>query len=276
MSATQVTQSPTTVRLRRTTQDEPPKSLVLSPKSERLNAPLKREAAAMPKSETWGRHNSPSAFTLLATVGIMVFCPIMVMVFHLACVSYQGSLPSLAASFLNNPSAVMHELFPPVSMKGVMVGLVWTALQIALWYAVPAPDGEGSRTPAGNVLKYPMNGMRIFVVNHVLFAACVALGLFKGSILYDHRGDLLVLANIYGIALAAFCYAKAHMNPTHPEDRKFSGNFIYGTICAIAAIKCTHPRSQTSTWASSSTPASAPSTSSSSTTSASASSCGAS
>lgn len=219
-AATRVTLSPSTVRQTKPQRDE---ALSLGPKE--LRAPQQHTQTA---AHSWGRHNSPNGLTILSTISIMLFCPILVMIFHLACASYQGSLFSLGEHFLSAPSTVFRELFPPLSSRGLLIGVSWTVLQVLLWFAVPSPKSSGSRTPAGNLLQYPMNGLRIFAINHLLFALGVASGFFKGSIFYDHRGDLIALANIYGVLLATFCFVKAHLLPSHPEDRKFSGSIIYG------------------------------------------------
>jgi len=43
------------------------------------------------------------------------------------------------------------------------------------------------------------------------------------SIIAKNFGGLLVGANVYGYLLTLFAYAKAHIAPSHPGDRKFSG-----------------------------------------------------
>jgi len=58
-------------------------------------------------------------------------------------------------------------------------------------------------------------------------------GLFSPAIIRDHWGSLLIAANVYGYFLTAFAYFKAHVFPSHPEDRKFSGSWIYDIFMGI-------------------------------------------
>ncbi len=44
---------------------------------------------------------------------------------------------------------------------------------------------------------------------------------------------ILVATNIYGYLLTLFAYTKAHLFPSHPEDRKFSGSSIYDLFMGI-------------------------------------------
>jgi len=53
------------------------------------------------------------------------------------------------------------------------------------------------------------------------------LGVMPATIVYDHWPALLTIGNIFGFCLAVIVYIKAHYFPTHREDVKFSGNFIY-------------------------------------------------
>jgi 7-dehydrocholesterol reductase len=50
---------------------------------------------------------------------------------------------------------------------------------------------------------------------------------FEPTIIYDNWGALLIVANIIGYGLAIFAYIKAKYFPSHPDDVKFSGDFVY-------------------------------------------------
>lgn len=71
-------------------------------------------------------------------------------------------------------------------------------------------------------------------MTHALFiGASLGLGLFPASIIHDNWGGLLIASNVYGYFLTVFSYLKAHIAPSHSEDRKFSGSIIYDLYMGI-------------------------------------------
>jgi len=59
------------------------------------------------------------------------------------------------------------------------------------------------------------------------------LDFFPATIVYDNWGSLLIIANVFGYALASFAYLKAKVAPTHPEDNKNSGSIIYDYFMGV-------------------------------------------
>jgi 7-dehydrocholesterol reductase len=128
---------------------------------------------------------------------------------------------------------------PPFSLSSAALWLSWVLFQVVL--AVFIPDGlhkilpnyrggvmKGAVTPAGNQLLYNINGLQAWVISHIAFLTLsFGLGLFSPTIIFDHWGSAIWVANIGGYCLALFAYAKAHFFPTYPEDRKWSGNWLY-------------------------------------------------
>jgi 7-dehydrocholesterol reductase len=103
---------------------------------------------------------------------------------------------------------------------------------MALWF--PGATGYGQLTPAGHVLEYKVNGLNVYIVSHVLYVlGSFYFKLFKPTIIFDNWGPLLIIANMYGYSLAIFAYIKAFLFPTHPNDRKFSGNPLYDFFMGI-------------------------------------------
>jgi len=92
---------------------------------------------------------------------------------------------------------------------------------------LPGVIAYGQNTPAGFRLPYHVNGLRSFIVSHIVFGLLVCLDVIPATIVYDNWPAILTIGNIFGYALAVIAYLKAHYFPTHVEDVKFSGNFLY-------------------------------------------------
>jgi len=126
---------------------------------------------------------------------------------------------------------------PAPTWEAFKIIAIWMAIQVAGYLWFPGPKGKGQETPAGLVLTYNVNGLRVFAVTNVLFLVLsmdqFGIKLFKPTIIFDNWGPMLVVANIIGFALAIFAYYKARNFPTHPADCKYSGNFFYDFFMGI-------------------------------------------
>lgn len=169
---------------------------------------------------------------------MLLWPPLFVWYFWLACNSYQCSLGSLGSEFLShfrNGSAFAFVLnnVPQVSLKSMFVFCTWMFMQLVLYIVLPGRQAKGNPTPAGNALPYNCNGFNAWLVTHVTFLVAVKLDVIKMTIVYDHWGALLVLANMFGFGLTGFCYLKAIYFPSHKEDRCFSGSFFYDMFMGV-------------------------------------------
>jgi 7-dehydrocholesterol reductase len=122
---------------------------------------------------------------------------------------------------------------PHSSPQAFLIFAVWCALQLVLLFVIPAPTGYGNVTPAGHKLSYRLNGLRAWFVTHVLLGVAVIAGLIPATLIYDQWGGLLIAANVWGFAITAFVYWKAHRAPSHPGDRHFSGSRIFDLFMGI-------------------------------------------
>jgi 7-dehydrocholesterol reductase len=119
------------------------------------------------------------------------------------------------------------KLVPLPTTSAIQIFLTWYGFQALLYLYLPGKISNGQNTPAGYRLSYHVNGLRAFIVSHVVFLLLVWFGNTPATIVYDHWPALLSVGNIFGYGLAIFAYLKAHYFPTHREDVKISGNFIY-------------------------------------------------
>lgn len=99
---------------------------------------------------------------------------------------------------------------------------------------LPGKIGYGQRTPAGHILPYVVNGLLAWTVTHVAyFVGSEVFHLYPSSLIHDHWGGLLVAANIYGYLLTLFSFVKAHLFPSHADDRKFSSSRLVIRSCSL-------------------------------------------
>ena len=177
----------------------------------------------------------------IATLGsfMLLWPPLFVWFFWLACDSYQCSLGNLAHELwtrfhdLSSVLAFVRSNIPAVTPSALKLYSFWMILQVVLFLVLPGKKARGQITPAGNVLSYKCNGLNAWVLSHVFFLAAVKFGVLKASAIADDWGPLIVLANVFGFSLSAFSYLKALHFPTHPEDRCFSGSSFYDFFMGV-------------------------------------------
>ena len=168
----------------------------------------------------------------------MAVCPVFVVYVYLSCRGFSCELvqpfTSLWLSAGTSVQKLLQSLDMEVSLFGAQLYFGWLAFQLLLYLALPGPKAFSQITPAGNLLEYRVNGLRAWVVTHVLFVlGAFYFNVFSPTIIYDNWGRLLIWANVYGFGLATFAFLKAHLRPSHPEDCKFSGNVFYDFFMGI-------------------------------------------
>ncbi|KAJ1930006.1 hypothetical protein IWQ60_000670 [Tieghemiomyces parasiticus] len=191
--------------------------------------------------KTWGRTHEVSSGLALITGVLLLCCPVGVLYFWTACTHYECSLYAPYAAWTDllrtDPARLWPTLraeLPHFSPAAFWLHAAWLLFQGLLYAYLPGPIGFGQQTPAGHILPYKVNGLRAWLLTHALFlGGSLGLGLFPASIIYDHWGGLLVASNIYGYLLTIYAYMKAHLFPTHTDDRKFSGSIVYDLFMGI-------------------------------------------
>lgn len=173
---------------------------------------------------SWGRWAGGSWLSATGCAGISIGGPLLVFLLWVALEDFDGSLLASLSAFWSKgliPFAV--RFAPQPSVKAYIGYVAWLVFQATLYAFLPGKDSSGQLTPAGNLLKYNTNGLLAWVVTHLLAVMAAISGILDPAMLAKHWEGLLVAANLYGVMLSAFAYLKAYIAPTHPEDRKFSG-----------------------------------------------------
>lgn len=177
---------------------------------------------------------------------LLLLAPPLVFYFYVACTHFGGSLlEPLQLTFSGSLDVnAWWALLPPFSVRAMIIFSAWIGLQVGLFfisdvlhYILPGYVGGkqlGSITPGGLQLEYQINGLQAWVITHILWLLAVLyLPWFSPAVLIDEWGSLLWIVNCAGYALAIFAYVKAYFFPSHPQDRKFSGQWIYDFFMGI-------------------------------------------
>lgn len=176
--------------------------------------------------------------TVVSAVFMLTFCPILTNWFLVSCTHYQCNIAAMPLSLLRVESLqdvtdLLWLWCPKGTVKATQIWLGWVAIQVIMYQFVPGKIGYGQRTPAGHLLPYNVNGLACYFISHIGFILGSYLGFYKMSIIADNWTGLFVIANIGGYALTTFCMIKAHVWPTHPADRKFTGSLVYDYFMGI-------------------------------------------
>lgn len=140
---------------------------------------------------------------------------------------FDGSLSTaLLGLWAEGPASFAIRFAPRMSFKACIGYLIWLVFQANLYTFLPGRNNSGRLTPAGNLLKYTTNGLIALGVTHLLIVMAAIAGILNPAILAHQWEGLFIAANIYGSLLSILSYVKAHIAPTYPEDRKFSGQDI--------------------------------------------------
>ncbi|KAJ6468840.1 7-dehydrocholesterol reductase [Mycena sanguinolenta] len=174
------------------------------------------------KNPLWGRSSTPAAFEIAFCATFLLLCPASFLIPWSILELGDGSIGKLLSKFsrshldvmtaiLTSTIGDMHEVYRIVNLAQVSLPIVvepmklygiWVVFQATLFVALPGTSRYGDTTPAGNRLLYKWTG-------------------------------LMVAASSYGTVLSVVAYVKAHVKPSHPSDRKFSGSLFHDFFAGI-------------------------------------------
>ncbi|CAK9290272.1 unnamed protein product [Gordionus sp. m RMFG-2023] len=190
---------------------------------------------------TWGRHfksknKTEKYITLTTTLMILIFCPLLVVYYWTSCANFNCSIisPTLMLSKYG-PRYFYHKYCPHFDALSFSVIIGWYIFQALLYAFLPGKLTTSQLTPAGNLLTYKINGLLAWTISHLLFFGLYYFNptMFSLTFISDHWGGLLVGSNILAYSISLLVFLKAHVNPSHPEDRKFSESTPYDFYMGI-------------------------------------------
>ena len=158
-----------------------------------------------------------------------------------SCNSHGGSLmaagsevgAAMSQEGFGNFWSVIYSRIPSVSLYAVKLYCVWFLWQAILYAFLPGPIGIGQATPAGHELPYNCNGLRVWVLTHITAILLVKYDVIRASVIANNWGAFFVVTNLAGFLFTILVYVKAHVWPTHVEDRCFSGSLPYDLFMGI-------------------------------------------
>ncbi|KAF6514511.1 hypothetical protein HZS61_005645 [Fusarium oxysporum f. sp. conglutinans] len=122
---------------------------------------------------------------------------------------------------------------PHLTTKGIAAVICWVGIQALLYCLLPGEQHQGQLTPAGYLLNYKINGLSAWIVTHLLYGVLSWLGILDPGFIPRNWSSLIGAMNLAGFVISALALVKAYVMPTHPEDRKFSGSFLYDFFMGI-------------------------------------------
>lgn len=183
----------------------------------------------------WGRTGAGRSWlrSLIAASPIL-FAP-------LASVSIFVTLAVFEGSFAEFFSAVRRDGFlqiclnhgPQLTWEATAAVALWLGVQALFFRILPGEMHSGQYTPAGHLLTYKVNGLFAWIVTHVGYGMLCWLGILNPAFIPLHWNHLIAAMNLAGLAISTFAFLKAHINPTHPNDRKFSGASDLRAVCGL-------------------------------------------
>eukprot|EP00741_Cyanophora_paradoxa_P006962 tig00001065_g6735.t1 len=189
--------------------------------------------------EDWGKPVSGECGGTFGVLLLMLCAPILVIYFFISHKAFDCSMiePALQFSKIVDYVTEQYRIEQAAGwanmLRAFYIWAGWYAFQIFLWFAMPSPIAYGDTTPKGHKLPYRVNGLRCMLFSVALFSLCsFQLNLFSATIIYDHWGYMLVIANIFGYTLTVLAYIKSYVAPTN-DDIKRSGNVPYDMLWGV-------------------------------------------
>lgn len=174
---------------------------------------------------------------LRRTIGpalLLATTPLLAIVLWMIGAHHDGSIVAFARAI---DTSTFLRLLPRPTLPAVGVVAGWIALQALLLRALPGPTHRGPVTPAGERPAYRLNGVAAWIVTHALLVGGWALDLFSASAIVDRLGSILVVLNLFALALCAALYAKGLRHPSS-RDVVYTGHFLFDFFQGLEL----HPR----------------------------------
>ncbi|RKK79412.1 7-dehydrocholesterol reductase [Fusarium oxysporum] len=196
---------------------------------------LTTEVQMLAGADVWGRAAFGRSW-LRSLVGAspLFLAPMASISIFITLAEYEGSL-SLFADAVKERGfwTICAQYGPHLTTKGIAAVICWVGIQALLYCLLPGEQHQGQLTPAGYLLNYKINGLSAWIVTHLLYGVLSWLGILDPGFIPRNWSSLIGAMNLAGFVISALALVKAYVMPTHPEDRKFSGSFLYDFFMGI-------------------------------------------
>lgn len=204
-----------------------------------FNAKVKHPSVQMSEKldeieQIWGRRTKATWFSAFLCF-LLVTLPPVILTINFATLEYfDGSvLDTLTAFREEGPLRFFIDYSPRPDFNAAVGYLAWLLFQALLYTFLPGPLSTGQMTPAGNLLKYRTNGLNAWLLTHALFLTLGFSPFLDMAIIANNWQGLVVATYVYGFIISAISLVKAHLAPSHPNDRKFSGSIIFDFFAGV-------------------------------------------
>ncbi|MBA2726573.1 MAG: hypothetical protein H0U49_00165 [Parachlamydiaceae bacterium] len=211
-----------------------------------INEPLQHSANSKTALGQWGRAWKADLISYITAIAILIVVPVVVFYFYIAAFYFNCELATPALGLFQGTLSFkdVWRMVPNFSWSAVGIVFCWIAFQAMLacipdylHRIIPSYKGgicSGAITPAGNRLKYNINGLQAWLISQILFVmAGIYFKWFSPTVIFDNWGGMLWVANIVGYSVAILVFIKAYASPSFPEDRKMSGNHLYDFFMGV-------------------------------------------
>ncbi|KAF4343983.1 7-dehydrocholesterol reductase [Fusarium beomiforme] len=186
-------------------------------------------------ADVWGRAAFGRSW-LRSLVGAspLFLAPMASISIFITLAEYEGSLSFFADAVKEHGFwNICAQHGPQITTKGIAAVICWVGIQALLYCYLPGEQHQGQLTPAGYLLNYKINGLSAWIVTHLLYAILSWVGILDPGFIPRNWSSLIGAMNLAGFVISALAFVKAYVMPTHPEDRKFSGSFLYDFFMGI-------------------------------------------
>lgn len=135
------------------------------------------------------------------------FIPTAIYYFYGCVVLYQGQLVIPDGQFWYDLWYVLPEgIAIRPTVKGLAAIVAWIFFQAIGEIFLPAPIVEGVVLKNGNRLKYPMNGLQVFILAHIILYAMCWFGAISPYFIWANMGSLLTWGVVVSTLMALWLY----------------------------------------------------------------------
>ncbi|KAI1014416.1 hypothetical protein LB504_012129 [Fusarium proliferatum] len=196
---------------------------------------LTTEVQMLAGADVWGRAAFGRSW-LRSLVGAspLFLAPMASISIFITLAEYEGSLSLFADAVKEHGFwSICAQYGPHLTTKGIAAVICWVGIQALLYCLLPGEQHQGQLTPAGYLLSYKINGLSAWIVTHLLYGVLSWLGILDPGFIPRNWSSLIGAMNLAGFVISALALVKAYVMPTHPEDRKFSGSFLYDFFMGV-------------------------------------------